>query len=148
MSEPIHIDDGCSLSQEEILARLEIGLKSDAELHPDFPYVRSSMLSSDLETESARTEHKTLGPALDRTIIKSPRAGSDPPTQSPSVTDRGLLLLALPFKGRNRNMKHPRSPKRHACTRCRFKVLTCLDKERLRAFARWLRVRFGPPPAI
>ena len=36
MSEPIHIDDGCSLSLEEVLARLKIGLKSDAELHPDY----------------------------------------------------------------------------------------------------------------
>lgn len=37
MSEPIHVDDGCSLSPREVLARLEIGLKSDDELHPDFP---------------------------------------------------------------------------------------------------------------
>lgn len=36
MSEPF-CNDGCDLSREEILARLEIGLKSDAELHPDFP---------------------------------------------------------------------------------------------------------------
>lgn len=35
MSE-IFCDDGCSPTPEEVLARLEIGLKTEEELHPDF----------------------------------------------------------------------------------------------------------------
>lgn len=35
MSDPF-CNDGCDLSREEVLARLQIGLKSDAELHPDY----------------------------------------------------------------------------------------------------------------
>lgn len=81
MIDSIHCNDGCDLSPEEVLARLQIGLKSDEELHPDYPC--SDMLYSD---EFA---------AGDKSADLESRAS----LFAPSVTDRGLSLLALPSKG-------------------------------------------------
>lgn len=37
MSEPIETGDGCDIPQSEVLGLLQLGLKTDRELHPDFP---------------------------------------------------------------------------------------------------------------
>lgn len=89
MSDPIQTGDGCDLPPEEVLARLQWGLRSDEELHPDFDAVWA------FADKRYREEYRKQFDAETERMLH----GDGKPEQFLPLTDRALILLALPSKG-------------------------------------------------